>query len=77
MANSDLDGGAPSDLSARRRWLSEQPEGCGVGAAGAADPKDVAGRASAQRDGEEAFAAACRNDEGAPQAMGIQRRRLI
>ena len=48
MANGDVDGGAPSDLSAGGRRLSERSEGWRVGAAGAADPQGVAGRATAQ-----------------------------
>src|SRR6202022_2506869 len=34
-----VDGGGPSDLSAGRQRLSERSEGCGVGAAGTADPE--------------------------------------
>jgi hypothetical protein len=48
MVNGDVDGGAPSDLSAGGQRLSERSEGCGVGAAGAADPRGVAGWATAQ-----------------------------
>jgi hypothetical protein len=48
MANSDVDGGTPSDLSAGGRRLCERSAGCRVGAAGAADPRAVAGRATAQ-----------------------------
>ena len=48
MVNGDVDGGAPSDLSAGGQRLSERSEGCGVVAAGAADPQGVAGRALAQ-----------------------------
>jgi len=39
MANSDVDVGAASDLSAGGRRLSDWSEGCGVGAAGGSDPK--------------------------------------
>src|SRR6516162_9772517 len=35
MANSDVDGDAPSDLPARGQRVSERSAGCGVGAAGA------------------------------------------
>ena len=48
MANSDVDRGAPSDLSAGGQWLSKRYEGCGVGTAGAADPAGAAWRATAQ-----------------------------
>jgi len=48
IANSDVDGGAAPDLPAGRRWLSERPEGCGIGAAGANDPTGSARRAIAQ-----------------------------
>jgi hypothetical protein len=48
MVNGDVDGGAPSDLSAGGQRLSKRSEGCGVGAAGAADPPGVARRATAQ-----------------------------
>src|SRR5437868_2908004 len=48
MVNGDVDGGAPSDLSAGGQRLYERSEGCGVGAAGTADPRDVAGWATAQ-----------------------------
>ena len=48
MVNGDVDGGAPSDLSAGGQRLSERSEGCGVGAAGTADPRGVAGWATAQ-----------------------------
>src|SRR5712692_8566232 len=43
MVDGDVDGGGPSDLSAGRQRLSERSEGCGVGAAGTADPRGVAG----------------------------------
>jgi len=43
MANSDVDGGAASDLPAGGRRLSERPAGCGVGGAGAADPAALPG----------------------------------
>jgi len=43
MADGHVDGGAPSDLSAGGRRVSERSEGCGVGAAGAADPAGPAG----------------------------------
>ena len=49
IANSDLDGGAAPDLPAGARRLSERPAGCGVGAAGAADPAGPARRATAHR----------------------------
>jgi hypothetical protein len=39
MANGNVDGGAPSDLSAGGGRISERSAGCGVGAAGAADPR--------------------------------------
>src|SRR6202171_666714 len=42
MANSNVDRGAPRDLPARRQGVSERSEGCGMGAAGAADPAGVA-----------------------------------
>jgi len=49
MANSDVDGGgAASDLSAGWRRLSERSQRCGVGAAGTADPKGIAGRTTTQ-----------------------------
>ena len=48
MANSDVDGGAAPDLLAGGRRLSERPSGCGVGAAGAADPTRAAWPATAQ-----------------------------
>src|SRR6202140_3713161 len=48
MANSNVDRGAPRDLPARRQGVSERSEGCGMAAAGAADPAGVARRATAQ-----------------------------
>jgi hypothetical protein len=48
MVNGDVDGGAPSDLSAGGQRLSERSEGCEVGTASAADPLGVAGWATAQ-----------------------------
>ena len=48
MVNGDVDGGARSDLSAGGQRLSKRSEGCGVGAAGTADPRGVAGWATAQ-----------------------------
>src|SRR6266478_3804764 len=48
MVNGDVDGGAPSDLSAGGQRLSERSEGCRVGATGTADPRGVAGWATAQ-----------------------------
>ena len=48
MANSDVDGGASSDLSAGGRWVSERSQRCGVGAAGADDPTGPIRRAPAQ-----------------------------
>src|SRR5499427_5680747 len=48
MANSDVDGDAPSDLPARGQLVSERSAGCGVGAAGAADPAGAAWRTTAQ-----------------------------
>jgi len=45
-----VDGGAPPDLSAGGGRISERSAGCGVGAAGAADPQGVTGRATT-RDG--------------------------
>ena len=48
MANSDVDGGAAPDLPAGGRRLSERSSGCGVGAAGAANPARAAWRATAQ-----------------------------
>src|SRR6516165_4289491 len=48
MANSDVDGGAPSGLPARGRRVSERSAGRGVGAAGAADPAGAARRATAR-----------------------------
>src|SRR3989442_10526084 len=48
MANSNVDRGAPRDLSARRRPVSERSEGRGVGAAGAADPRGDTRRSTAQ-----------------------------
>src|SRR5262249_49841075 len=47
MANSDVDGGAPSNLSTRGRRVSERSAGRGVGAAGAADPAGAAPRTTA------------------------------
>jgi transposase len=44
MANSDVDGGAPSDLSAGGRGLSERSQRRGVGAADTADPRGIAKR---------------------------------
>jgi hypothetical protein len=41
MVNGDVDGGAPSDLSAGGQRLSERSEGCGVGAAGTAADNQV------------------------------------
>ena len=41
MVNGDVDGGARSDLSAGGQRLSKRSEGCGVGAAGTADPRGV------------------------------------
>src|SRR6516225_5641692 len=43
MANGDVDGGAPSDLSAGSQRLSDRSEGCGVGVAGTADPRGSPG----------------------------------
>ena len=48
MANGHTDGGAPPDLSARGERISERSARCRVGAAGAADPQRVTGRATAQ-----------------------------
>src|ERR1051326_2993586 len=48
MANSDVDGGAPSDLSARGRELPERSQRCGVGAGGTTDPRGIAGRPTTQ-----------------------------
>jgi transposase len=48
MANGNVDGGAPLDLSAGGGRISERSAGCRVGAARAADPQGVAGRATAQ-----------------------------
>ena len=48
MANSEVDGGVAPDLLAGGRRLSERPSGCGVGAAGAADPTRAAWPATAQ-----------------------------
>jgi len=48
MANSDVDEGAAPALPAGGRRLSERPAGCGVGAAGAADPAGPARGATAQ-----------------------------
>jgi hypothetical protein len=48
MVNGDVDGGAPSDLSAGGQRLSKRSEGFGVGAIGTADPRGVAGWATAQ-----------------------------
>jgi hypothetical protein len=48
MANSNVDRGAPGDLSAGRGAVSERSEGCRVGTAGAADPKGDTWRATAQ-----------------------------
>src|ERR1051325_8867137 len=48
MANTDVDAGAPSDLAARRRRLPERSQRCGVGAAGPADPRGIAGRPTTQ-----------------------------
>src|SRR5262249_888571 len=47
MANSDVDGGAPSNLSTRGRRVPERSAGRGVGAAGAADPAGAARRTTA------------------------------
>ena len=48
MANGYVDTRAPPDLSAGGGRLSARSEGCGVGAAGAADPAGIARRAFAQ-----------------------------
>jgi transposase len=48
MANSDVDGETLSDSSAGGRRLSESSERHGAGAAEAADPRGVAGWATAQ-----------------------------
>src|SRR5437763_12808995 len=48
MANGNVDGGAPPDLSAGGRRVSERSAGCGVGAAGAADPWSDTRRPTAQ-----------------------------
>jgi len=48
MANGHVDTGAAPDLSAGGGRLAERSGGCGVGAAGAADPAGIARRASAQ-----------------------------
>jgi len=48
MANGYVGTGAPPDLSAGGGRLAERSGGCGVGAAGAADPAGIARRASAQ-----------------------------
>jgi hypothetical protein len=48
MANGYVDGGAPPDVSAGGGRISERSAGCRVGAAGAADPQGITGRATAQ-----------------------------
>src|SRR5271155_5222338 len=48
MANGNVDGGAPPDLSAGGGRVSERSAGCRVGAAGAADPWSNTRRATAQ-----------------------------
>src|SRR5271168_3959324 len=48
MANGNVDGGAPPDLSAGGGRISERSAGCRVGAAGAADPWSNTRRATAQ-----------------------------
>ena len=48
MADGHVDGGAPSDLSAGGRRVSERSEGCGVGVAGTADPASLARWTTAQ-----------------------------
>src|ERR1700693_4247237 len=48
MANGHVDGGAPPDVAAGGGRISERSAGCRVGAARAADPQGVAGRATAQ-----------------------------
>src|SRR5215831_14618623 len=48
MANSDVDSDAPSDLPARGQRVSERSAGCGMGAAGAADPAGAPWRTTAQ-----------------------------
>src|SRR5260370_42581903 len=48
MANGNVDGGAPPDLSAGGGRISERSGGCRVGVARAADPQGVTGRATAQ-----------------------------
>ena len=50
MANSDVDGDAPSDLPARGQRVSERSAGCGVDAAGAADPPAPPGGRPPQTD---------------------------
>jgi len=52
MVNGDVHGGAPSDLSAGGQRLSNRSEGCGVGAAGTADPRDLPGLATDMRGDE-------------------------
>jgi hypothetical protein len=48
MANGNVDGGAPPDLSAGRGRIPERSAGCGLGAAGAADPWSDTRRPTAQ-----------------------------
>src|SRR6516162_11138226 len=48
MADGHVDGGAPSDLSAGGRRVSERSEGCGVGVGGTADPASLARWTTAQ-----------------------------
>jgi transposase len=48
MANSDVDRDAPSDLPARGQRVSERSAGCGVDAAGTADPARAPWRTTAQ-----------------------------
>jgi len=51
IANSDVDRGAPSDLSARGRELPERSQRCRVGAARTTDPRGIAGRPTTPRTG--------------------------
>ena len=56
MVNGDMDGGAPSDLSAGGQRLSERSEGCGVGAAGTAADNQVSYDAGKQVKGRKIHA---------------------
>ena len=69
MVNGDVDGGAPSDLSAGGQRLSERSEGCGVGAAGTAADNQVGYDAGKQVKGRKIHALV--DTEGLPMRVVV------